>query len=182
MGYYKKRALLIDIIFLSIIGIFSEIINYYAINKFATDFYFSISLIVVFIAMFRWGKIGILISPIIGFAFSILLHDVSPDTYLVYIIGNMGIALAYLLLHYVKREKIIDQPYWAVLYVFAGFIGIILVRSFVWMLLGTNIIWSIFYFTSNEALTIIIVSILFVLLRNQGSVMVDMNKLYEESE
>jgi len=132
--------------------------------------------------MYRWGLTGFVIAPVIGLFYSLLLNDFTVGLFLIEIIGNSGIVLAYLLLKMVGREKIIENSYWSLLYVYTGFLGIVLLKSLINLFYGANFISAVLVISSNLMLSIIIISMFFTLLRKQKTIIIDMNKLYEESE
>ncbi len=176
----KNKVLIFDILFLTIIAIVGEIINVKAVTMFYSGFYFSITLIIAFIAIYRWGYAGISIALIIGIVTSIISPEATMETYIVNVLGNGMILVGAFALNVIGRERVKDFPYWAVIYVLAGYLSIVLGRSILLSFMGMSFISALLLVFANEMLNIISIALLFALFTKQKALLIDLRKIKEE--
>lgn len=179
----KNRALIFDLVFLSIICVISEVVSYYAVTRYSSGYYFSITLIISFIAIYRLGYIGVITSIVTAITFCFIYEDASMNTFIVYILGNSGIVIASMFINKVGRDSIRDNYVMNLLYILSGYLSIIAVRGVVSFILDSNInlISGLFLVLSNEFLSIIGVVMLFSLLAKRKFLLIDLNQLYDEA-
>lgn len=179
----KNRALLFDVLFLSIIGIIGELINHAAITRISPQYYFSITLIIAFIAIYRLGYLGAIPAIVIAIVFSTINEGATIQTFAVYIIGNGFIVVAAFFLNKVGRYRIVENTNWSILYVLVGYLSIVIGRGTISFFLdsNTNYISALFLMLSNEFLSIIAVAILFSMAAKRKSLLIDIRKLYQEA-
>lgn len=178
----RKKFLLFDLVFWSILAIFSEVINMKVLNIYYSGFYFSISMLIVFIAIFRWGAIGAITAFVVSITSTVVLKDADISSYAVNIIGSVGIFASYLVLKKMTRETVLQSGFASFLYIISGYATIVVIRSVILTILGANFINAIVLIFSNELLSIFAVTILFILFRKQTKLVNDMNKVFDESE
>src|SRR5690606_24486795 len=117
----------------------SELINYYIMGLVFTDYYFSIAIVVVFISIFRWGIKGIITAPIIGLIASILKDD-NLNSYIINILGNLGVITSYLFLKVIGKSRVSEDKQLLLIYIVIGYLGIILLKSIILLLWQNNLI------------------------------------------
>lgn len=133
---YKK----IDLGIFMFLACLFEVVNFWACIGFGNDAlaYFTFTIVISLIAMFRWGISGLLIAPIAGFVGSLMntiYTGFNITTYLTYVIGNSFIILSYLYLIKIGRTKVKENSFLLVVYLLIGYISVII---------GRNLILSIF--------------------------------------
>ncbi|GAU75739.1 hypothetical protein [Fusibacter sp. 3D3] len=178
----KNRALLFDLIFFMIIVVLGEFINSRALSDFYSGYYFSVTLIVSFIMIFRWGAYGIPFAMLSGLVTYLFMGETHLETALIYIFGNMGIVSSYLFLKWQTTDEVKQQTGLCLPFVLSGYMTIVVLRGVIMALLGEDLLSACFLVLSNEMLNIIAVTLFVTLLMKQKSIMIHLKALYEQEE
>ncbi len=175
----KTKAILFDLVSFSMIAVIGEYINMKAVNGFYSGFYFSITLLLSFILIYRIGISGTVSALVIAVTYVIFNSGATIKTFIIYCIGNAFIISAAIFLEKVGRNRLKENPLWGVIYVFVGYFSIIIGRAVISCFLEPDItfISHFFLITSNELLSVTIVTILFTLLVKRKSICIDVRKI-----
>lgn len=194
----KRKFITIDFIIMLIITLVIEIgLYYYAksvdINTsgititFVVNIYILMSLLV----MFRWNKLGILFNLITTIAYLLISLVISPtreyeimdivNTSIVYLSGVLLFGFNMVWFKAVDKKKIPKKIGLTILYVLSGFLLVVFGRSIaaIIQLLIEQATFNVFNILlvhlANELLNIILGIFVFLVLRNQKEIMLDMN-------
>ncbi len=154
---------------------------------FVVNLYLSISLLV----MYRWNKLGVLfafLSTIVYLLISLVILPVKTytsieifETCLVYFGGVLFFGLNLIWFKIIDKEKLRSRKTWTILYVITGFILAVLGRSLVASIIQLvqqiefNPVSIFLVHLSHEMLNIVFGIVMFLLIRNQKELFVDMN-------
>lgn len=169
-----------DIAILTILAVIAEVAGIGAIKMFfeqgsPISFMLSLALPVVMIIMIRWNYYGLVAAFVVGITNHIVLGSSDVGHLIIYSIGNLGVALAFIWLHYRTKQAIRSDWMLTTLYYLTGYIGVILLRSLIAMLFGNHLLVTMVnMFLKGEFLSIIIGFVVMMIARKQPNFMVDM--------
>lgn len=173
----KNKVLMMDFILLTGIAIIGEILNVKAVTDFYTGFYFSITLLIGFITIYRWGYLGVSTAIIIGIVGTISYQEATIETLIVNVLGNAMIIVAAFVLNKITRERVLTNPYWGVVYVVVGYVAIIMGRSVLLAMMDMTFVNALLLVSANEMLNLIAITILFALLTKQKALLIDLRRI-----
>lgn len=178
----RKKFLLFDLVFWSLLAIISEVVNMKVLNLYYSGFYFSISMLIVFIAIFRWGYIGAVTAFAVSITATLVLKDADIISYAVNVLGSFGILVSVFVLKKMTRPVVLQSGFASILYILSGYSTVLILRSAILTISGANFINALVLIFSNELLSMFAITVLFILFRKQTKLMNDMNKVFDESE
>jgi len=176
----KTKALMFDMVFFMIIAFFGEFMNHKALIHFYSGYYFSITLLVAFICIFRWGYPGVIVAVYIGLISVYFMKDATWQTYIIYGVSNLGIIFSVFFMKWKTSKNIRENTSLSIPYVLSGYGMIILIRSIVLRIFGQDFISSLFLVLSNEFLNVIAITMFVSLIIKRKFLMVDIKSLYDE--
>jgi hypothetical protein len=168
------KACFVDLFFLTLVALVGEWMNHKAMTEFYSGYYFSITMVIGFIAIYRWGTIGTVIPVLIGVFSVLFMEGASLQTLLIYTIGNLGMLAAAIYLNYANQKGFKHSP---LVYVLSGYSAVVLMKSFVFAILGGDFISGLLLIASNETLNVI-ATLIFVtlLMKRKNSIMVQIDE------
>lgn len=171
---HNWKACFVDLFFLALVAFVGEWMNHKAMTNFYSGYYFSITMVIGFIAIYRWGAIGTVIPVLIGFFSVLFMEGAQLQTLLIYTIGNTGMVCAAFYLLYATKKGFKYSP---LIYVLSGYIAVILMKSILFAILGGDLISGLLLIASNETLNVI-ASLIFVtlLMKRKNSIMVQIDE------
>lgn len=178
----RNQAFTADFIIFTLLALAGEFISQKGLEYFQTSFFFSIAALPLFILFYRWGLWGFPSLFIFGAASSIILTGATCKTFIVNIAGYPGYALGMLLFIRPGRKDIKLGIHCAFLYILAGFTGMVILRSLILTAFEADILSNILLIASNEALSFIACSLLFVLMRKRTGYLVYLPAVYREKD
>lgn len=113
----RNQAFAADFIIFTLLAIAGEFINQKALEYFASNIFFSIAALPLFILLYRWGLWGLPSLFIFGAASSLILTGATYEVFIVNIIGYSGLALGMLLFNRPGRENVKLNIYFAFFYI-----------------------------------------------------------------
>lgn len=123
-----------DLFLFAVILLVAELISHFARQAFPADTGFSLMVPVVLIVMMRWGWPGIIYAVADGLVVCLFAYKTAtPYQYAAYIIGNAFIAVMYIVLRLVGKDKVRKKAWTAVLFALGGWLCVYLGRSLVWL-------------------------------------------------
>lgn len=194
----KRKFITIDFIIMLIITSVIEIGMYYYAKSvdintvgititFVVNIYILMSLLV----MFRWNKLGILFNLITTIIYLLISLIISPtkeyeimeivNTSIVYLSGVLLFGLNLLWFKLVDKKRIPQKPSLTILYVLSGFLLVIFGRSIAAIIqliieqATFNVFNILLVHLANEMLNIVLAIVVFLVLRKQKEIMLDMN-------
>lgn len=176
---YKTYKFL-DIAILTALAVIAEVAGIGAVKTFfepgsPISFILSLALPVVMIIIIRWNYYGLIAALAIGITNHIVLGSSDLSHLVIYSIGNLGVAVVFLWLHYRSKEAIRSDWILTTLYYLTGYIGVIVCRSLIAMLFGNHLLNTMLnMFLQGEFLSIIIGFVVMMIARRQPNFMVDM--------
>lgn len=178
----RNQAFAADFIIFTLLALVGEFISQKALQYFQSNFFFSIAALPLFILFYRWGIRGVPSIFIFGIASSIILTGATFKTFIVNILGYPGFALGMLLFIRPGRENVKLSIYFAFLYVLAGFTGMVILRSLILTAFEADILSNILLIASNESLSFIACTLLFILMRKRTGYLVYLPAVYREKD
>lgn len=178
----KRKFMIIDLILLTTIGIILEVLGIVVsikLKKNPEDFwYISLSIVIVLIGMFRWGKVGFLITFPLNLAtcitYSILKH-IEFYYYLIYLIGSSLIILNLLWFKIIDKKIISKRLGYCVLYSLTGYLLVAFGRTLVSICIGFKFIDSLKVFIFGDVFSMVIGAIIMMIVYNQKTILVDID-------
>lgn len=194
----KRKFITIDFIIMLIITLVIEIgLYYYAksvdINTsgITVTFVVNIYILMSLLVMFRWNKLGILFNLITTIAYLLISLVISPtreyeimdivNTSIVYLSGVLFFGFNMVWFKIVDKKMIPKKIGLTILYTVSGFLLVVLGRSIaatIQLLIEQatfNVFNILLVHLANELLNIILGIFVFLVLRNQKEIMLDMN-------
>lgn len=168
------KVCILDLFFLTLVAFFGEWLNHKAMIAFYSGYYFSITMVIGFIAIYRWGVWGTVTPVLIGIFSVLFMEDATFQTLLIYVVGNMGMVMAVVYLNVANQKGYTHSP---LIYVLSGYLAVILVKSMVFAILGGDFISGLLLIASNETLNVI-ATLIFVtlLMKRKNSIMVQIDE------
>ena len=163
-------------------AIIGEFISHKGLNYYPSLFFFSVAALPLLILLYRWGIWGIPSLFIFGITSSLILSGASFETFIVNTLGYPGYALGMLLFIKPGRDEVKESLHYAFLYLFIGFLGMTFLRSLALTAFEANFISNIFLITSNETLSFIACTLLFIIMRKRKSYLVYLPEIYIEKD
>lgn len=178
---FKTRATIFDIGLLSVIGVIGEIISAKALGYYS-GFYFSVTLVLAFLAIYRNGVSGAIVSIAVACAYVSVLKGATIETWFVYILGNSCIVFVIPIMNMITKERMKANPLWTGLYALTGYLFIVGGRSIVRLILEPEVgfINSFFLIVSNELLSLLLVMVFVAMLSKQKQLFIDIKALYQD--
>lgn len=177
----SKQAFIADIIIFTLLAVVGEFISQKGLDYFYTGFYFSISALPLFILLYRWGVRGLPSLIVFGLVSSFILAGATVATFVVNIIGYSGLALGMLLFIKPGRDDIKMSLHFALLYIFLGFLGMIVLRSLILTFFESNFLSSLLLIGSNEALNFLACALIFIIMRKNKAYLIYLPDIYREA-
>ena len=169
-----KKFMIIDLSLMALILIGLEALCAFAFGMFNTEAYVLTQVMTIaFIVMMRWGKFG-LVHAFIGGIVYCALYGGTFSNFLIYSIGNLGIALSLLLFLKFDKEKVRLSKILTITYCVLGFIGLSLMRSVIaYTLVGESLIATVTSFFTTDSLSFIISVVAILIARKQKGLFED---------
>ena len=171
---YRRIVCIGECIFFTLVALGGEIIQAKALERFYSGYSFSISILPLFILMFRWGRVSAYSPVVLGLFATLLVPHAEIRSYIINGAGYAGYSLALLLFLRPGRERVRENPVWALLFVVSGYGGMILFRSIVLSMFEGDFPANLVFISANETLGFIAVAALFVLMRGHKDLLVNM--------
>ncbi len=173
----KFRALIIDLLLLVAIAFISEWMNAKALSQYYSGFYFSITMIIPFIAIFRWRYFGMFVSVAVSIITLAFMNGATMETWLIYVFGSIGMLGACVYLELRDKRKWVSS---GLVYTLSGYVPVICLRALVFYILGQDFLSAILIVGANEMLNVIAITMFVTLLmKRKNSVMVNIKSLYD---
>lgn len=172
MSIQKFR--LVDLTIWLFIGLIALGVNVLAFRVFGPLMYIiDLSLIVVFITMFRWGIYGGVLGIVLT-GINVWLFEGSLNHYVIYLLGSIMLVGNIIWFLVIPKQKIKKDVSIVFLFVITGYLLVIIGRLIAIVLLGLDVQDALFTYIFDEGINVVIVSIAFYLVSRQDNILVDM--------
>jgi hypothetical protein len=174
----KHSYEVLDLIVFSVIAMAIEALNVFAFNKMEATLSLSFAAVMGMIAIFRWNGYGLVVAVLAGaaglFTRNALNLTVTPNLWMAYTIGYLGLAVC--LLFFIKRNKedLRNKIPLMIVYFISGYLAVEVMRTICQIGNGDflNIVKN--YFTW-DLLNILVGLAVFLIALHQPNLVVDMN-------
>ena len=173
---YNQYKLVDILLFLVIMAVF-EAINVFAVKSWFPDMLFSVSLMftISLIILVRWNFWGAFFPAVHGILYSALM-GAEFQTYVIYIIGNSFIILAWFLFKVLPKEKLFGKWYLTLIYPAVAFLLVILGRATVAACFGNDFLQALGAQVLAESLNAAFAVIALLILRRFDGMLEDQKK------
>jgi len=175
----RNRALIFDLICFTGLAVMSEVVLNQANQLFFSGYAYSITLVLAYIVIVRWGWVGVLLSSLIGLTSVVFMQGATWETFIIYGVGNLFCVIAWL---YLKWNRKHHFKFHGSVFALIGQFGVIVGRSLMLIIFGEDPLSALFLVASNEMLSTIAIVMFIVLLSGRKGILVDLAALYDQEE
>lgn len=177
-----KKYRRLDLLLLLTIAVLGEFISHWAHIKFAgAGFHLSVSVLITFIAIIRWGTIGFIIYPLTGFVMFLFPVELnSIDVFILYPVANIFILFAAFIISKIEKKDINERPFMLIMTVLLCYFMIAIGKGCATLIISDSFKDGFISFLLIELFEMIM-TILFVLfLKQRDGLFVDMYNYFEK--
>ncbi|MDF2611851.1 MAG: hypothetical protein K0R92_3325 [Lachnospiraceae bacterium] len=165
----------LDLLLLSIMAVGTEILGNWLFTQFpSAGFYISFSMLIVIIALFRWGSYGAIVSCLIAIPATLLSETVSIQLFLFYFISNSTVFMIPKIFRHIDNTLIVSKSYWFLGYI-VSFYGVLTAsRGLLGFLLGLSFSATVMQTISQLLFSMIMSYLVLLLIKNREGLLTDM--------
>jgi len=158
-----------------VLAIGAEILGKWLLTQFpSAGFYITFSMLIVIVALFRWGSYGAIVSCLVAIPATLLSETISIQLFLFYIISNSTVFIIPKIFKRLENTLIVAKSYWFIGYV-VSFYGVLIVsRGLLGFLLGLSFSVTVVQTISQLLFSMIISYLVLLLVKNREGLLVDM--------
>jgi len=176
----RKTAFIFDFVLFSLLAFGGELISQRALIHYHSPFSFSVAVLPLLILLFRWGGPAVPALPLFGLFSTLILPGAGSDALVINVPGYTCLALGMVLFLSPGRRVVRTSLHFPIFYVSLAFMGMTLSRSLILSYFEGNLVSALLLIISNETLSFVACSILFVLLRKRKGIAIYLPDLYRE--
>lgn len=184
----KQKFEFLDLLFLSILSIATEVIFTLAFNAVNVKvgnntlgqiLTLSFSALIGMIAIYRWNQFGLVVAPLGGIASLItrmvFKQQLSVQLWLYYSVSYLGLISCFLFIRKKDKTKFRKDIGMMILYYFIGFLSVEVVRAIV--LIGSENYWTLtLNLLSYDLINVFVSFLIYLVTLKQEGLVVDMNQ------
>ncbi len=174
---------MMDLFVLSLLAFGSEFLGYFLVDKLETPFYLSFSFAICFIAMIRWGIIGVITYVVAGISLFVLKFDDATIVGSLFyeVVANAAICLPFLYYINKNRNDILKNMLRVVIVLMLCVLSLTIAKGLVLLIAENSLTGAIEYFGYSLLINLMNVVLLLLLVKSKSQLLTDMKIYLTES-